>query len=90
MFDGINDTSGKSARIGADLITVDAPLDQGAYRRALATIAERRLDGLLVSTETELVPGARTIVEFAKQAHLPAMYGLNLDFSYAAIFGSVN
>jgi putative tryptophan/tyrosine transport system substrate-binding protein len=61
---------------GVDIISIlaDPPFDEAAYRRALSTAMTQRLDALVVGGAPQNFPQAATIISFAAEARLPAMY----------------
>jgi putative ABC transport system substrate-binding protein len=58
---------------------LDAPYQEGEYRRVLAAMAQEGVDALIVTHQPENFTNRRLIVELAAEGKLPAMYG-NRDF----------
>ncbi|HEV2551050.1 MAG TPA: ABC transporter substrate-binding protein [Stellaceae bacterium] len=53
---------------------LDTPIDETAYRRAFATLAQEKVEAVYVGEEGEHTPHLRLIIELAQKHGLPAIY----------------
>jgi putative ABC transport system substrate-binding protein len=65
-----------SEKAGITLVgsPLDSPVDEAAYRRAFATMAQESLDAVFVGDEPEHFVNLRLIVELAEKGRLPSLY----------------
>jgi putative tryptophan/tyrosine transport system substrate-binding protein len=67
-----------SEKLGISLVgsPLDSPIDEAAYRRAFAAMAQEGADALFVGSEAENDANLRIIVDLADKSRLPAVYSL--------------
>jgi putative tryptophan/tyrosine transport system substrate-binding protein len=66
-----------SKKLGISLVALplDSPIDEAAYRRAFAAMAQEDVEAVYVTPGGETDANARLIVDLAEKDHLPATYG---------------